>query len=192
MISRVYPEAPQVEGTPEKRPDEWLSYRDSWLFRDGVHFISDEVLIINSYLLKDELYMRRKIKRRVLESTRNFIMKLSQESEDGALVVVEGPNDVRALQSLGFKGKSHMLCWNAGLSRLPSEMVMHTKIIPLLDLDKEGKALTKKVIGTAEKIGVEVDMFFWRKVVPVTEGSITEIQELIRFSDGEFPATKAD
>jgi len=78
--------------------------------------------------------MRRKIKARVLDNTQNFIMKLSQESEDGALVVVEGPNDVQALRSLGFKGKSHMLCWNAGLSRLPAEMILHTKVIPLLNL----------------------------------------------------------
>jgi len=121
--------------------------------------------------------MRRKIKTRVLDNTQNFIMKLSQESEDGALVVVEGPNDVQALRSLGFKGKSHMLCWNAGLSRLPAEMILHTKVIPLLDLDKEGRALTKKIVSTAEKIGVRVDMFFWRQIVPVTDGSITEIQE---------------
>lgn len=128
--------------------------------------------------------MRRKIKHSVLDGTRDFIAKLRQESEDGALVVVEGPRDVQALRSLGFEGKAHMLCWNAGLSKLPAEMVMYTKVIPLLDLDKEGRALTKKVIGTAEKSGVKVDMFFWRRVIPVTEGSITEIQELIRFSDG--------
>ena len=136
--------------------------------------------------------MKRKIKPRVLDSTQDFIMKLSQESEDGALVIVEGPKDVQALRTLGFKGKSHMLCWNAGLSRLPSEMIRHTKIIPLLDLDREGRALTKKIIDTAEKIGVKVDMFFWRQVVPVTEGSITEIQELIRFSDGYLPATMTE
>lgn len=133
--------------------------------------------------------MRRKIKTRVLGNTQNFIMKLSQESEDGALVVVEGPNDVQALRSLGFNGKSHMLCWNAGLSRLPAEMILHNKVIPLLDLDKEGRALTKKIIVIAEKIGVKVDLFFWRQIVPLTEGSITEIQELIRFSYNAFPAT---
>ncbi len=136
--------------------------------------------------------MRRKIKPRILDCTQNFIMKLSQESDDGALVVVEGPKDVQALRSLGFKGKSHMLCWNAGLSKLPAEMILHTKVIPLLDLDKEGRALTKKIISTAEKIGVKVDMFFWRQIVPVTEGSITEIQELIRFSYDSLPATMTD
>ncbi len=133
--------------------------------------------------------MRRKITPRVLDSIQNFIMKLSQESEEGALVVVEGPKDVQALRSLGFRGKYHMLCWNAGLSRLPAEMILHTKVIPLLDLDKEGRALTKKIIVTAEKIGVRVDLFFWRQIVPLTGGSITEIQELIRFSYDAFPAT---
>ncbi len=136
--------------------------------------------------------MRKMIKPRVLDNTQNFIMRLSQESEDGALVVVEGPKDVLALRSLGFRGKSHMLCWNAGLSRLPAEMIMYTKIIPLLDLDREGRALTKKIISIAEKIGVKVDMFFWRHVIPVTEGSITEIQELIRFSDGYSPVTMVE
>jgi len=132
--------------------------------------------------------MRRKITPRVLDNTQNFIMKLSQESEDGALVVVEGPKDVQALRSLGFEGKSLMLCWNAGLSRLPAEMLLHTKVIPLLDLDKEGRALTKKVIALAEKRGVKLDLFYWRHIVPLTGGSITEIQELIRFSYDAFPA----
>ncbi|MFQ6011036.1 MAG: toprim domain-containing protein [Nitrososphaerales archaeon] len=133
--------------------------------------------------------LRRRIKARVLDNTRNFMVKLGNESEDGALVVVEGPRDVQALRSLGFKGKTHMLCWNSGLSKLPAEMAKFRKVIPLLDLDREGKALTKKIMGAAERNGVKIDMYYWRQIIPVTEGSITEIQELIKFSDGNPSAT---
>ena len=111
-----------------------------------------------------------------------FIKKLNDESSNGALVVVEGIRDVNALNSLGYIGPIYMLC-QKDLLHLISETKKYKKTILLLDLDREGKRLTKKVILMLHENKLVVDLFFRRELTPITKGRVKHIEELDRYKD---------
>jgi len=112
-----------------------------------------------------------------------FIRKLNDECKNGALVVVEGQRDARALESIGFKGDLFLLCHNKSLVKLASEAERYKKTILLLDLDEKGRELTKKAAIILQEKNIKIDLFFRRELAKATKGKIRHIEELNRFSD---------
>jgi len=119
-----------------------------------------------------------------LQALTKFVRKLNDEYKNGALVVVEGQHDEEALKSIGFKGKLFLLCHNRNLIELASEAEKYRKVILLLDLDRKGRALTKKAIIILQGKNNKIDLFFRRELIRATKGRIRQIEELIRFKEG--------
>ena len=111
-----------------------------------------------------------------------FIRNLNFDAENDSLVVVEGKRDKEALQSLGFTGKIMMLCHRGGMKNLVENAELHRKMILLLDLDREGKALTgraaKLLLGRAT-----VDLSYRKKLGAIAKGRIRHVEELGKFKD---------
>ncbi len=124
-----------------------------------------------------------KLDQDTLQALMLFVRKLNDECKNGALVVVEGKRDARALESMRFKGNLFLLCHNESLVRLASEAERYKKIILLLDLDKKGKALTKKAATILQEKKSKIDLFFRRELAKASKGRIKHIEELNRFSD---------
>ena len=61
-----------------------------------------------------------------------FISRLNHESQNAALIVVEGKNDALALFSLGFSGDIFTYCNNNTLSKLADKALLYKKTILLL------------------------------------------------------------
>ena len=111
-----------------------------------------------------------------------FVRHLNSDAENDSLVVVEGKRDRRALQSLGFRGKIAMLCHSGGMTDLVENAGLYRKTILLLDLDKEGKALTGKTAKLLQG-RTAVDLTYRKELGAITKGRIRHVEELIRFKD---------
>ncbi len=116
----------------------------------------------------------------VIDSLSEFIYKLN--SEERALVVVEGPRDSRALRASGFDGEIFMLCHNQNVRKLADKAAKFEKVILLLDSDAEGKKLAKKASRTiAGK--AKIDLFYRRRLLPASRGRIRHVEELKSYAE---------
>ncbi len=115
-----------------------------------------------------------------------FIRNLNHEAEKGSLVVVEGKRDRTALRSLGFLGKMVMLCHNGSVNSLVESASSYKKTVLLLDLDNEGRALTKKAAKMLQGKTV-IDLAYRKELGALTKGRIRHVEELIRFKDFIVP-----
>jgi 5S rRNA maturation endonuclease (ribonuclease M5) len=123
------------------------------------------------------------LNRKISEALVLYIKKLNNESKNGSLVVVEGKRDVRALRSMGFIGKILMLCHNNNFDRFISEAGKYHKIILLLDLDSEGRSLTKKAAILLEGKKHVIDLYFRRNLSSITCGRVKQIEELSKYAE---------
>ena len=119
----------------------------------------------------------------IIQALSLFIRKLNDECRNKALVVIEGQRDANALRSIGFEGDLFLLCHNGSLTKLASNAEKYEKIVLLLDLDRKGRALTKRTATILQEKSSNIDLFFRRELAKVTEGRIRHIEELARFRD---------
>jgi len=83
----------------------------------------------------------------------DFILTLNDESNKKSLVIVEGKKDVEALCYIGFKGNIKAYHHFRGATNFVDHCTMnYKKIILLLDSDRKGKIITKKIISQLKKI----------------------------------------
>ncbi len=113
----------------------------------------------------------------------SLVSQLNGEVDQGALIVVEGMRDERALQHLGLKTKPFKLCYTRNsLSAVMSEAESHRKVILLLDYDLKGRNLTGKVASMLQNKGIHVDISYRREIRAMTNGLAHHIEDLKRFT----------
>jgi len=111
-----------------------------------------------------------------------FISRLNHESQNAALIVVEGKNDALALFSLGFSGDIFTYCNNNTLSKLADKALLYKKTILLFDYDHQGRYLTSRAIKTLERRSL-IDVTYRRELSYASRGRIRYIEELNKFPD---------
>jgi 5S rRNA maturation endonuclease (ribonuclease M5) len=112
-----------------------------------------------------------------------LVSQLNGEVDEGALVVVEGIRDERALRHLGFKGKAFKLCnTRKSLSSVLSEAEAHRKVVLLFDYDQKGRVLTAKVASMLQNKGMNVDTSYRKSIRAVTGGLFGHVEDLKRFT----------
>ncbi|MCL4437415.1 MAG: hypothetical protein M1387_12000, partial [Thaumarchaeota archaeon] len=79
---------------------------------------------------------------------------------------------------------------NGGKHLLLSEAAKYRKAILLLDLDREGRSLTKKAAVMLGDNKSAIDLFFRRELSSVTRGRVRHIEELSRYRDYLQPYSK--
>jgi len=118
----------------------------------------------------------------IIQEVVTFVKNLNSDAENDSLVVVEGKRDREALQSLGFKGKITMLCHRGGVKSLVENAGLFRKTILLLDLDREGRALTGRTARLLQRRAT-VDLSYRKELGAIAKGRIRHVEELIRFKD---------
>ena len=124
--------------------------------------------------------MKRSEESDLIDSLSRFVQKLN--SEKGALVVVEGLRDARALRSSGFSGDLFMLCHRPKGVSLEDQCSKFEKLVFLLDNDAEGRRLverTKKLLSGKASI----DMYYQRALLPAAKGRIRHVEELSQYAE---------
>jgi len=107
---------------------------------------------------------------------KKFINLLNSQ-KDG-VVVVEGKRDSAALVKLGYSGKILEFHKFNGMIKFADSAAKYHKIILLLDGDRKGKYLTKKIIELLER-RTKIDLLFKKKLVSITKGKIRFIEQLV-------------
>ena len=114
-----------------------------------------------------------------VQNLQKFVNMLNEESNNGAVVVVEGKRDVSALLSVGFNGNVVTLNNFKGVNGLVDNLDKVSKVILMLDMDPKGKYLTHKILKLLQYKGKNVDMFYKRKLAEITKGKVRQIEEIM-------------
>jgi len=88
-------------------------------------------------------------------------------SEKDGVVIVEGKRDSAALVKLGYSGKILEFHRFNGMVKFADSAAKYHKIILLLDGDRKGRYLTKKIIELLEH-RTKIDLLFKKKLVSIT------------------------
>jgi len=99
-------------------------------------------------------------------------------SQKDSVVVVEGKRDSAALIKLGYSGKILEFHKFNGMIKFADSAAKYRKIILLLDGDRKGRYLTKKIIELLEH-RTKIDLLFKKKLVSITKGKIRFIEQLV-------------
>ena len=102
----------------------------------------------------------------------------SLNSQKNCAVVVEGKRDVAALVKLGYSGKILEFHRFNGMIKFTDSAAKYSRLILLLDGDRKGKYLTKKIIELLEH-RTKIDLLFKKKLVSITKGKIRFIEQLV-------------
>ena len=102
----------------------------------------------------------------------------SLNSQTNCVVVVEGKRDSAALVKLGYSGKILEFHRFNGMIKFADSAAKYRKLILLLDGDRKGRYLTKKIIELLEH-RTKIDLLFKKKLVSITKGKIRFIEQLV-------------
>ncbi len=116
---------------------------------------------------------------RRLDRLTRLLKRLSDHSNRGTPIIVEGRKDEESLRKLGIEGP--ILCLKAegkGLFEFLEGIDSVKRVIALTDFDTEGKKLAKMLVSELSKRRIKVDDFIWKKVGALIRKDIHTVQEL--------------
>jgi len=121
---------------------------------------------------------------RRLEAVNELVTKLVGYSRRSIPVIVEGPNDVKALRALGIAGpvfcaKSRRL----GLVDFLDSIANHSEVVILTDFDKEGRALAWRLRRDLSVMRVKVNTEIWKQLKALVRSEIFGIEDLGKYLD---------
>lgn len=114
-----------------------------------------------------------------VQKVQKFVNMLNEESDNGAVIVVEGKRDVDALVSIGFNGNVVTLNNFKGVNGLVDNLEKVRKVILMLDMDRKGKYLTHKILTLLRYKGKNVDMFYKKMLAEITKGKVRHVEEIV-------------
>ncbi len=117
-----------------------------------------------------------------VQELQKFVDMLNEESNNGAVIVVEGKRDVNALASVGFKGNVVTLNNFRGINMLVDNLERAGKVILMLDMDHKGKYLTHKILSLLHYKGKNVDVFYKKTLSEITKGKVRHIEEIVIYA----------
>ncbi|MCK5625358.1 hypothetical protein KAI11_00730 [Candidatus Bathyarchaeota archaeon] len=113
-----------------------------------------------------------------LESLIYVLEHLSREAKRGVPIIVEGSKDLHALDKLNISGT--VICIKNSGKILPDllDAVQNKSVIVLVDFDKEGITLVKIISTYLEKMGVKVNLTFWRRLKALLKRNVKDVEGL--------------
>jgi 5S rRNA maturation endonuclease (ribonuclease M5) len=119
-----------------------------------------------------------------MEKILQLLERLGKETAKGVPIIVEGKNDVHALQKLDVNG-DFILAKTAGKSFLDTLSEVEKKekqeVILLMDFDKRGKEWTKRLTQHLEKMRIKPNSFFWKELLSLLRREVKDIEGLATY-----------
>jgi 2,5-diamino-6-(ribosylamino)-4(3H)-pyrimidinone 5'-phosphate reductase len=122
---------------------------------------------------------------RRLEAVLALIGIIATKSNQGVPVIVEGPNDVKALRGLGISGpvfcvKSRRL----GLVDFLDSVVIHSEeVVILTDFDSEGRALAWRLRRDLSQMHVKANVEIWKQLKALIRSEAVGIENLGKYME---------
>jgi len=105
----------------------------------------------------------------------------SLNSAHTSIVVVEGKRDEDALKKLGYNGKICQFHSFKGLVKFADSMPKYKNLILLLDSDRKGRYLTKRIISQLQH-RVTIDLSYRKELTIVTKGRVKNVEDLTMYA----------
>lgn len=123
--------------------------------------------------------LERKIERIIF-----LLEKLRDESSEGALLLVEGQRDAEALRIIGVEGEILAIKSRGDnlidlIDRI--EKCGKKEIVLLMDFDRYGREITERLVQNLERIGVKINLSFWRELLSLVERDLKDIEGLVTY-----------
>ena len=119
-----------------------------------------------------------------LEKFVKILERLKKQAEKGTLIVVEGKNDLDALNRLGITGDL-VLAKTSGKSFLDvlSEIETREKreVILLFDFDRRGKEWTRRLASCLEGVRITPNIVFWRILFGLVGRDVKDVEGLATY-----------
>jgi 5S rRNA maturation endonuclease (ribonuclease M5) len=116
-----------------------------------------------------------------LEQINKLLERLNRQSAKGTPIVVEGRNDVTALQRLGITGDM-VLAKTSGKSFLDVldeiEQKGSREVILLFDFDRTGKEWTNRMARCLEGMKITPNLVFWKMLLGLVGRDVKDIEGL--------------
>jgi 5S rRNA maturation endonuclease (ribonuclease M5) len=118
-----------------------------------------------------------------VERLRTFVGMLNEEYERGSVIVVEGRRDAEALAKVGFTGSPAVFHHFKGIANfLDYHDNDRKKMILLLDMDRTGKHLTRKIISQLQSRRQNVTLFYKNALAKITNGKVRHVEDLVVYA----------
>ena len=120
-----------------------------------------------------------KIEAQDVSQVQEFVHSLNSISN--SIVVVEGKRDEDALKKLGYNGKICQFHSFKGLIKFADSMPKYKNLILLLDSDRKGRYLTKRIISQLQH-RMTVDLSYRKELTVITKGRVKNVEDLSMYA----------
>jgi 2,5-diamino-6-(ribosylamino)-4(3H)-pyrimidinone 5'-phosphate reductase len=112
--------------------------------------------------------------------------RLAEESARGTPIIVEGKKDIEALRALAIEGNI-VTAKTGGKSLLDVisevEKTCSQQVILLLDFDRRGRELTRKLSQYLEKMGMKLNLTFWLGLSSLVGTEVKDVEGLASYME---------
>ena len=109
------------------------------------------------------------------------LWRLAEDNVD-EVVLVEGVRDERALRDLGLQGPIDLVNRGASILERAEQIASHhRRVIVLVDWDRTGGRLARRLQDTLQRHGVHCDIRHRRDIATLTAREATTVEELPGF-----------
>jgi len=115
------------------------------------------------------------------EELQKLLQRLSDEAENGSVIVVEGVRDKKSLESMGIRGR--VVCIQSSRRSTFSfaeQLDGEKKVIILMDFDRQGVYLANRLSRVLNCQSVHANVVLWRELRSLTRSDLRSIEELPR------------
>lgn len=117
-----------------------------------------------------------------LERLEKLIQRVSHESEQGGIIVVEGQRDRDSLRMMGVRGT--ILCLQSSRRNtvgFVEGLQPDRDVIVLTDFDRQGVFLAKRLARNLNSQKIHANLVLWRELRGLTRSDVRSIEELPKF-----------
>lgn len=118
------------------------------------------------------------------ERLQKLIQRLSEEVQNGGVIVVEGSRDKKSLESMGIRGR--IVCIQSSRRSAFSfaeQLGGEKNVIVLMDFDRQGVFLANRLARFLNSQNVHANLVLWRELRSLTRSELRSIEELPRLQD---------
>ena len=119
------------------------------------------------------------IKAHDISRVKDFVKSLNYAYD--SIIVVEGKRDEDALKNLGCCGKICQFHSFKGLVKFADSMPKYKNLILLLDSDRKGRYLTKRIIAQLQH-RMTIDLSYRKELTIVTKGKVKNVEDLYMYA----------
>jgi 5S rRNA maturation endonuclease (ribonuclease M5) len=112
-----------------------------------------------------------------ISKIKDFVKSLNSRH---GIVVVEGKRDEDALKKLGYTGKICQFHSFKGLIKFADSMPKYKNLVLLLDSDRKGRYLTKRIISQLQH-RMTIDLSYRKELTAITKGRVKNVEDLTMY-----------